>query len=276
MTRRFDLHCHSVYSDGSLLPKELIALALEKELSGFSITDHDTFQGFFDLQKALFLDSKLSVLPGIELSADFEQHSIHVLGYAFNPHDEAFSAFCLRQRVWRRDRLRQMCALLTKNGAPLAESDVVTTEDPNYTYGRVHIALALMQKGYVKNVGEAFKRYIGDKAPCYVSGDKCNVQEAIDAIHKAHGFAVLAHPHLINSKSLVNRLLALNFDGIEAHYGRFVAQVNEHWVVKAKERNMFVTGGSDFHGLPKPDAHLGSASCPEDVFDKLMAHYQKL
>lgn len=271
MTSKFDLHCHSVYSDGSLLPSELIALAKEKELSGLSITDHDSFQGFFDAEKL-----GMPLLPGVEISAEFEKKSIHVLGYAFNPHDAAFQEFCLRQRVWRRERLRQMCALLTKNGTPLTDADVVTTDDPNYTYGRVHIALALMKQGHVKSVSDAFKRYIGDRSPSYVSGQKCSVQEAIDAIHKAKGFAVLAHPHLIDSKSLARRLIALNFDGIEAHYGRFVAQVNDHWVQKANARGMFVTGGSDFHGLPKPESYLGSASCPEPIFNMLLAHYNQL
>ncbi len=271
MTARFDLHSHSVYSDGSLTPQELIALAKQKELTGISLTDHDTFQGFFDAQ-----NQGIPVLPGVEISAEFEKKSIHVLGYAFNPHDNAFAEFCLKIRQWRRDRLRDMCLLLTKNGMPIDEADVITTQDPNYTYGRVHIALALMQKGYIKTVRDAFKRHIGDNSASYVPGKKCSVQEAIDAIHAARGFAVLAHPHLISSKSLARRLVALNFDGLEAHYARYDAQVNDHWVQKARARGMFVTGGSDFHGLPKPESYLGSASCPQDVFEMLMAHYNGL
>lgn len=267
----YDLHSHTVYSDGSLTPQELIALAKQKELLGLSITDHDSFQGFFEAEHL-----GMPLLPGVEISAEFEKKSIHVLGYAFNPYDAAFQQFCLQQRVWRRERLRQMCALLTKNGTPICEADVVSTDDPNYTYGRVHIALALLKKGHVKGVSDAFKRYIGDKSASYVSGQKWSVQESIDAIHKAKGFAVLAHPHLIDSKSLARRLIALNFDGIEAHYGRFVPQVNEHWVQKAVARGMFVTGGSDFHGLPKPESHLGSASCPASVFDMLMTHYKQI
>ncbi|MCE5294998.1 MAG: PHP domain-containing protein [Chlamydiales bacterium] len=265
---KYDLHCHSIYSDGSLTPRELIALAQEKELSGISITDHDALQGFYDAEHLGF-----PILPGVELSADFENTSIHVLGYAFSPKDPEFLQFCLQQRVWRLERLKAICDNLTKNGTPISYEEVVTVDDPSYTYGRVHIALQLIKNGYVKNVPEAFKRYIGDKSPNYVSGKKCSVQEAIDAIHKAKGFAVLAHPHLIDSKSMARRLIALNFDGIEAHYARFVPNVNDAWVQKAKARGMFVTGGSDFHGLPKPESHLGSASCPQDVFEKLYTHY---
>ncbi|MBS0634425.1 MAG: PHP domain-containing protein, partial [Verrucomicrobia bacterium] len=245
----YDLHCHSHFSDGNLSPKELVALAKEKNVTNICITDHDSFQSFFDVPDLPF--------PGIELSCDFEQKSIHVLAYAFNPYDPQFQQFCLQQRIWRVERLIEMCAKLTKLGTPLEPSDVMATDDPNYTIGRVHIALALMKKGYVKTVYDAFKRYIGDRSPGYVSGQKCSVEEAIEAIHKAKGFAVLAHPHLIDSKSLVRRLLSCKFDGLEAYYARFTQQVNEHWVEKAKARSMFVTGGSDFHGVAKPDSFLG-------------------
>ncbi len=265
--KRFDLHCHTTYSDGTLSPDQLIALAREKGLSGLSITDHDTFQAYFEVK-----DCGFPVIPGVEISAEFEQKSVHVLGYAFNPDDKDFQVFCLRQRVWRRDRLVKMCELLTKHGAPLDAKEVITTDDPNHTWGRVHVALALFKKGYVPDLYAAFKRFIGDKAPCYVSGDKCSVQEAIDAIHKASGFAVLAHPHLIDSKSLARRLVALNFDGIEAHYGRFHAQQNDHWAQRAHARGMFVTGGSDFHGSIKPESYLGSQVAPEEIVDKLLSN----
>ena len=261
---RYDLHCHSFYSDGTCSPKELIEKAKAEGLAGLSITDHDTFQAYFDVK-----DCGLRIIPGIEVSAEFEGKSIHVLGYSFDPNDADFQAFCLKQRVLRLERLDQMLKLLEKQGVPLDRALVVTTDDPNHTFGRVHVALALIKQGYIKDVYQAFKRYIGDGKPCYVSGFKCSVQEAIDAIHKAKGFAVLAHPHLIKSRSLVKRLLALNFDGIEAYYGRFSPDVNEHWVQRAKDKNMFVTGGSDFHGLPKHEGVLGSQTAPMEVFEKL-------
>ncbi len=271
MTKLIDLHCHTTYSDGTFTPKELLAHAKERGIVGLSITDHDTFQAFLELEHEDF-----PLLPGVELTCDFEQKSIHILGYAFNVRDMAFQAFCQRQRDFRKERLVKMCELLTLHGTPIHASDVITTDDGNYTWGRVHIALQLMKKGYVPTVTDAFKRYIGDKSPSYVSGKKCTVQEAIDAIHAAKGFAVVAHPHLIDSKSQARRLLALNFDGIEAYYARFRAQENEHWAIRARAKNLFTTGGSDFHGLPKPESFLGSSYCPEDTFEMLMKHYQEI
>lgn len=271
MMKRFDLHCHTIYSDGSLSPKELINKAREQNLSGISITDHDTFQGYFEAK-----NEGIPIIPGVEISADFEGHSIHILGYAFDPTDAAFYDFCLTQRIRRKERNRQMLKKLSELGMNVAESDVVDSADPNRTYGRVHIALQLLKKGYVKDLLEAFKLYIGNRCPCYVSGEKWSVEEAIKAIHKAKGLAVLAHPHIIKSKSLSRRLLELPFDGLEAYYGRFPANENEHWVEMANKRGLFVTGGSDFHGLAKPDVALGAAFTPESTFEKLQKHFDEL
>ncbi len=270
MMKRYDLHCHSVYSDGSETPKALAALAKSAGLSGLAITDHDSFDAFFELEK-----EDIACIPGIELSCEAEQKSIHILGYAFDPYDREFAAFCQKQRDYRRERLEKMCALLTEHGLPLTVGDVASSDDPRISYGRVHVALALLKKGYITNPSDAFKRYIGDKAPCYVAGKRCSVDEGIDAIHKAKGFAVLAHPHLIDSKSLVRRLLAKKFDGLEGYYSRFSYEQNQHWVQRAKEKGRFVTGGSDFHGVIKPDVSLGVSFCPEEVYAMIDSHYRQ-
>lgn len=268
---KYDLHCHSTYSDGSLTPTELVELAKKRELSGLSITDHDTFHGYFEA-----INQGLDIIPGVEISAEFESKSIHVLAYAFDPRDPVFYDFCKTQRTRRLKRNLQMCQLLANHGMPLDESDIMATSDENHTYGRVHIALALVKKGYVTDLLDAFKRFIGGKGPCYVSGEKWSVAETIEAIHKAKGFAVLAHPHLIDSRALVHKLLELPFDGLEAYYSRFQLNVNERWVRLAQDKGLFVTGGSDFHGLPKPEVLLGQAVTPQAVFDQLKSHFYGL
>jgi len=271
MTSRADLHCHSTYSDGSLTPKELVALAKEMGLSGLSITDHDSFSGYFEAE-----GEGIDILPGVELSTEFEKKSVHILGYAFDPHDKDFTAFCLAQREARLERNRQIIQRLAQSGLELTEDEVIDSRDPNKAYGRVHIALVLLKKGYIKDFHEAFKRFIGSNCSCYVPGKKCTSLEAIEAIHKAKGKAVLAHPHLLHSRSLERKLLALPFDGLEAYYGRFLPNVNAHWVEVAQKRGLFVTGGSDFHGLPKPEVRLGANVAPQDVFEALKAHFHEL
>lgn len=264
MTTRADLHCHSTYSDGSLTPKELVQLAKEQGVSCLSITDHDSFSGFFEA-----VGEGLPILPGVELSSEFEEKSVHILGYAFDPLDTAFAQFCLDQRIARVERNRQIIALLAKEGMPLTEEEVMASSDPNKAYGRVHIALALLKRGYIKDFHDAFKRYIGSNCPCYVAGKKCTSLEAIEAIHRAKGKAVLAHPHLLYSRSLTRKLLQLPFDGLEAYYGRFLPNVNDHWAEVAQKKGWFATGGSDFHGLPKPEVRLGANFTPPEVFEML-------
>lgn len=271
MTMRFDLHTHTTYSDGSMMPKELVELAISQNISGISITDHDTFQGYLEVQ-----DEGLPIIPGVELSTDFQGHSIHILGYSFNPKDQHFYNFCLKQRTRRKERNREMLQKLAALGMIIEEHELVTSDDPNLTFGRVHIALLLVKKGYVKEPIDAFKLYIGNGKSCYVSGEKWSSLEAIEAIHKAKGKAVLAHPHIIKSKSLVRKLMALPFDGIEAYYGRFPSFEHEVWLRLANEHNLFVTGGSDFHGLVKPDVALGVSFAPEATFELLKSHFDDI
>jgi predicted metal-dependent phosphoesterase TrpH len=173
-------------------------------------------------------------------------------------------------------RNREILKKLREQGCPLEESDIIDSDDETRAFGRVHIALALLRKGYISDPIEAFKRYIGNDRSCYVSGEKCSVAQGVEAIKRAKGKAVLAHPHIIKSKPLVRKLLELPFDGLEAYYGRFSAAENEQWVEQAVKRGLFVTGGSDFHGLAKPDVSLGVAFAPETTFELLLSHFNEL
>ena len=98
----------------------------------------------------------------MEISTDFEGHSIHILGYAFDPHDKEFYDFCLTQRIRRKKRAREMLEKLAAHGMHLTISDIIDSDDPNRTFGRVHFALALLKKGYIKEPLDAFKLYIGN------------------------------------------------------------------------------------------------------------------
>ncbi len=156
---------------------------------------------------------------------------------------------------------------------PISEEELLSSSNPNQTYGRVHIAQKLVEKGHVKDVAQAFQRYIGDGKSCYVWAQHPTVAEAIEVIHQAKGKAVLAHPHLIKKRSILRALFQLPFDGIEAFYGRFSQAENQKWVDCASERGWFMTGGSDFHGTAKPHVTLGSSLTPENVFLQLFEHF---
>jgi len=268
---KIDLHTHTTCSDGTYTPQELIKHAKDEGIVGLSITDHDTFAAYpeaFSIAKI----HGIELISGIELSSLFESESVHVLGYAFDVRDKNLQAACSKQRMLRLERNREILHKLKEYDIVLDEDEITNAKHPTYTYGRVHIAQAMCDKGYVKDIQDAFKQYIGNHKPCYVEGKKWAVGEAIELIHAAHGKAVLAHPHLMSSHMQIQKVLEYPFDGLEAYYGRFFRAEDEKWVQVAQKRGLFVTGGSDFHGAVKPDIRLGCSYTPQEVFDMFKEH----
>ncbi len=267
-----DLHCHSIYSDGTLTPKELVDLAKKKGFAGLAITDHDTIEGFFDAA-GYAAEQNIVLIPGVEISAHHQNESVHVLGYSFDPKSPDLAAFCAIQRERRERRNEMILEKLGKAGMPLSMAEVKALSPHAEAYGRPHIALAMVQHGYVKDIMSAFNLYIGSSRSCYAAGEKWTVAEAIGAIQQAKGKAVLAHPQLLKKTSLIAYLLSLPFDGIEAYYCCFFQQTQEKWHQEAAKRGWFVTGGSDFHGAIHPDVSFGASYTPEDTFHMLHEHF---
>ena len=266
---RADLHCHTTASDGSLSPEELLLLAKEEGLAGLSITDHDTVEAY-GVAIPLAKELGLELLPGIELSSMHQGQSVHILGYGFDLESETLRAFCNWHIERRIGRNREILALLSQKGMPVSEEEMHGVEIPNKRiYGRPHIAQAMIAKGYVASIREAFDKWIGEGKPCYAPGMRVSVEETIATLHKAHGKAVIAHPHLIRSAKLVDELLEMPFDGIEGYYARLPLDVEKKWVDIGNKKGWIVTGGSDFHGSSKPYITLGSSWVAEPVFRQL-------
>ena len=269
-----DLHCHTTHSDGSYTPLELIQQAKKIGLNALSITDHDAISAYEEV--ACLPQDEIRILPGVELSTTFGETQIHVLGYAFDPNAKVLQEFCQACRKHRIERNKEILDKLWNIGIRVEEKDIVKSDDLRTAYGRPHIAKGMIDKGYVATIQEAFRKYIGEGKPCYVPGKKYSVEEAIEAIHASSGFAVIAHPHLIYTKKVLNELLKCQFDGLEAYYCRFDAGVDEKWAVLAKERGLFTTGGSDFHGSTRPVVKLGCKLDPAEVFLCMWDHFQKI
>ncbi len=267
MTKRYDLHTHSTASDGSSTPKELIDQAKALELTGISITDHDTVDAYTE---ELFLYAKeknIELISGVEFSSVYQDTGIHVLGYYFDVTHPELREFCVKHKERRKERNKLILELLRKEGMPLTEEDL---GDSKGVIGRPHIAQALIKKGYIATMQDAFSRLIGDGKPCFAPGNRVSLEETIDLIHKAGGKAVLAHPILLKKRSLIKKLLAFPFDGVECFYANFSAKQNEEICHLAEKLGDFVqTGGSDFHGAIKPYSFLGSAYTSEENLSRL-------
>ena len=265
---RADLHCHSICSDGSDTPLDLLSKAKQLRLSGISITDHDTIQAysseFFAYARAL----DISILPGVEFSSELHETTIHVLGYGFDLRSPSLLAFIEEMQRRRRERNKAILQKLEKYHISIAEEEIFSASS---SIGRPHIAALMLKKGYASSFQEAFDRYLKEGALCYVPGFKFTPLEAIQAIHEARGKAVLAHPHFIKNGSYIGSLLSLPFDGIECYYANLPKHQETPWVKIAKQKGWIATGGSDYHGTFKPHISLGCSWVGESTFHQLLA-----
>jgi 3',5'-nucleoside bisphosphate phosphatase len=274
MDFRADLHCHSTYSDGSLSPEELLVLAHEVGLQGISITDHDTVDGYSEELFALARSLKIELLVGVEISSQWEEESIHILGYGFDLHSKHFRDFLEEIQQKRRKRNLGILAKLNERGMILHEEELLKyAQQCNRGHlssvGRPHIAALLKEKGYVTSYLQAFHLYLKDGGCCYVQSDKYSSQEVIQQIHEAKGKAILAHPHQIIHKRVLKMLFELSFDGIEGNDVHRVLPEQQRWICLAKKKGWIVTGGSDFHGKERSYVSLGSVWICKEVFDQL-------
>lgn len=267
----FDLHMHSTCSDGTLSPEELIILAAEKGLKGISITDHDSVNAYPDA----FIHAKkhqITLIPGIELSCHFKDESTHILGYSFEYAHPAITALCQRHKMRRVNRNRGILENLKALGIEIQEEEL--ERSATGVVGRPHIAKILVQRGLAADISDAFKTYLGEGKKAYFEGEIFSVEEAIQVIHEAKGFAVLAHPHLHYNNAFVRELLnAHSFDGIECEYAIMPAAKNAPWTNYAKQKNLLITGGSDFHGTIKPMIPIGSAVVSSEQIEPLITRF---
>ena len=257
---RIDLHLHTRYSDGSLTPAEVVALAHQAGVTAMAITDHDIVDG---IPHAMEAATKLGieVIPGVELSSRLNGQELHVLGYCFDRQDPAFQDHLARQRLSRRDRNPQAIERLNALGLDLSE-DEVKAKAGSDSIGRPHIAQVLVDKGYVRDTREAFDRYLGEGATAYVPRTLADTCDVIAWIRNAGGVPVLAHPTWTRCEGeILYRLCACLKEagllGLEVFYSTHTRKQTSRYLELAKRLDLLVTGGSDFHGAANPAIQVG-------------------
>ena len=281
MPRTIDLHSHTTASDGDHSPAALVEAAAKIGLSAIAVTDHDTTDGIAEAQEA---GRRLGVeiVPGIELSAEFSKGQCHVLGLCVNPASEPLN-FRLREVVRNRNaRNAQIVEKMQNDGIniTLAEVEAIAGGAGEKTIiARPHFAAALIRKGIVASVPEAFERFLAKGKPYYADRDRLTPEEAFRLIHAAGGIAILAHPNNMNrdeaeTETEIRRLHTLGMDGIEARYNRHTPQDTERYLALAGRLGLLTSGGSDFHGPSvKPTVFLGHVEgdqpAPSELLDAL-------
>ncbi len=262
-----DMHTHTAFSDGRLSPEDLVAAAKEAKLSYFAITDHDTVDGIRHLyEQGLYPSKTLHIIPGIEFSSEVDDHDVHILGYDFDMYNQELIDKVSEIAEARWSRFSLMIEKLRALGFNLTESDVLQLAGSSSSIGRAHVARALVKKGLVPTVREAFDRLLEHDQPVYVPHYRLPPDEAVALIRRAGGVPVLAHPKKVRDDALVEKLLELDFGGLEVYYPLHDAADTERYIALAKKHGLRLTGGSDFHASPnRVPTQLGEFTIDDEL-----------
>ena len=270
---KIDLHMHTTLSDGRLTPGELVGLLDRQGVAVAAITDHDSTEGL----DAAFAEAQrypeLRLIAGIEISADHptnDRADVHVLGYFLDYHDDAFQVRLRAFRDDRESRGRRIVENLVALGYAVDWERVLEIAG-EAGVGRPHIAQALVERGYIKHVKEAFNGLLNDEGTAFVGRPHISIADSVELIRSVGGVAVLAHPLYVPAyEALLPQLADLGIVGFEVHYGEFTPEQRGNLARLAERYGMLPCGGSDYHAMGHDGEHLpGSAGPPAEVLAEL-------
>ena len=264
-----DLHLHTRYSDGSYTPEELVHAAVAQGLTTIALTDHDTFDGIAETMEAGRRVS-LEVIPGVEITSRVDTQEVHILGY-FGPDRwgaPLLHAVLAHAKRLRENRITHFVERFHELGIPLTVTEIEAFSTCG-TIGRPHVAQALVKRGVVKTVEEAFNRFLKHGKPGYVDRPRMTVAEAIGHIDRAGGVAVLAHPGLNNVDDRLHEMKSQGLAGIEVWHPKHSPAKSERYLRLADELGLLATGGSDCHGNVRGEAMIGSVKLSADRLEQL-------
>jgi hypothetical protein len=277
-----DLHAHTTHSDGTVSPTELVELARDLGLSAVAVTDHDTVDG---LEEALAAGERIGVevVPGVELSLEWEDRTLHLLGYFFcELPTEELQAALAELRHYRDVRNARILERLAELGFPVEPEALARVADGG-AVGRPHIGEVMRQRGYVSSIEEAFERFLRKGAPAYVDRRRLALSEAVRLLRRSGGIGSLAHPGIIPVDAIELERIARSaagggVAGLECYYGTYDEATTRLCLDIAARNDMVATGGSDFHGAVKPNVVLGVGpdghAIPDSVLDGLKERYR--
>jgi predicted metal-dependent phosphoesterase TrpH len=270
-----DLHTHTLFSDGSQTPAQLVEEAAAKGLTAIAVTDHDTVDG---LPEGLAAGERLGVevIPGVEINLEHDRVTMDMLGYflAGLPTEELQEELA-ELRAYRAERNQRMVERLAELGLPLDPEDLAAAAE-NGAVGRPHIGEAMVRRGYVSSISEAFELYLRRGAPAWVDRRRLALSRALKLLRASGALPVLAHPGIIRTDAaglnhIVRDASRSGLAGIECYYPLHDAETVARCLGLAEKYALVPTGGSDYHGTVKPKARLGVGSLGEPIPDAVLA-----
>ena len=268
-----DLHIHTIYSDGTWTPREVVSRAKKLNLAAISITDHDSVAG---LEEAIARGEKLGieVVPGIEMSTDVGEDEVHVLGYYLDWKEKKFLARLEKFQVARAERNRKLIKKLKELGMEINHGELKGLSGRG-VISRLHIARLMVRKEYVSSIGNAFERWLNPGKPAYVKKMNVSPFQIIELILKTGGVPVFAHPFLSKRDDLIPHLIKAGLKGIEVYHSAHDSRVTQYYQKVAQKYHLLITGGSDCHGEAKDKVLMGKVKVPVSVLRVLKKEIRK-
>ncbi len=263
-TPSIDLHVHSNFSDGKLTPAELAAFAARRNVVALAVTDHDTMAGWEEKEEACRAHG-VECVVGVELSCELDGREAHILSLFADPRSPCVERINELSGS-RFSRMEKMLERLERLGIRIGMDDLPVAADG--VYGRPHLARALVEKGIVKNVSEAFGRYLYDGGPVHIDKTRLTAAEGIAIAKNLGGVAVLAHPGVSDLISRLDEFIAMGLDGLEVYYPKHGGEMIARLLAFCRDRNLLVSGGSDFHS-PDDGPGIGATRTPVDVLEPI-------
>lgn len=256
-----DLHSHSQYSDGSLTPADLVALAARAGVKALALTDHDSVDGIAEARLAA-AEAGITLIPGVELSAVWGVHNIHVIGLQVDTANPVLKAGLQRQAGARAERGRQIGARLEALGMAGAYEGALALASSPDGLSRTHFSQWLHANKHVGTIQQAFDRYLGPRKPASVPMPWAELADTIAWIHAAGGIAVLAHPGRYPLTRTKLRALIADFktaggDGMEVATATEKPDMVRYLGQLSAQNGLLASQGSDYHGTPAPWIALG-------------------
>jgi predicted metal-dependent phosphoesterase TrpH len=268
-----DLHLHTIFSDGTFSPEEVVSHAVKHGLAAIALTDHDTVEGCPRAAQACAA-AGIEFLSGIELTAEQHGNEIHILGYLVDTGNARLLAEIAKFQAVRQNRIREMVARLNELNVPL-EAEAVFALANCRSPGRPHVARALVNAGLCSSLDEVFERFLKKNRPAWVPKMKISAVVAIELVHQAGGLAVMAHPGLNRTDEVIPDLVEAGLDGIECFHTKHSTLTVEHYFELADRFHLLATGGSDCHGLSKGKPLIGTVKLPYEHVQRLLAAKEK-
>ncbi len=275
MEKYIDLHTHSLKSDGSMTPTEVVEEAKRAGLAAIALSDHDTVDG---VREAVEAGERLGVevIPAIEFSVQSKTET-HILGYFIDIENPELLKTLKEVVDLRIERNHVTCQRLNELGFEMTLEEVRALA-PNNFVGRAHFARVMMDKGYISSVKEGFDKYMSVGKYAYCEKQRLTARDAIELIEKCGGLSFLAHPHLTKLpddelKDFLRELKGYGLCGLEGYYTDYTPGMQEKYQSMADELGLMISGGTDFHAKMKPHISigtgLGNMKIPYSVIEKM-------